>query len=329
MKKLNFLFVILGIVLMPGMNSEPSFSQTLLRDTMLVVDRNGQIRVQGNRIVNQQGDTIALHGMSLFWSQWMGKYYNYECIQWLRDDWHCDVVRAAVGVEHGGYLNHPEREMKKVKNVIESCIDLGIYVIVDWHSHAAERSTEAAIAFFTEIAKVYGDKPNVIYEIYNEPVRVNWEDVIKPYSEKVIKAIREIDPDNIIVAGTSHWSQDVDLASMDPLTGSNIAYALHFYAGTHKQWLRDKCDVALDNGMAVWVTEFGTCASDGNGKIDKEETEAWMAYMEKNQISWCNWSVADKAETASVIKPRSNNKGGWSEKDLTESGKLIRELLRK
>ena len=79
------------------------------------------------------------------------------------------------------------------------------------------------------MAKKYGKHPNIIYEIYNEPLKISWDTVIKPYAEKVIEAIRKIDKNNIIVVGTPHWSQDVDNASENPIKGyKNIAYTLHF-----------------------------------------------------------------------------------------------------
>ncbi|GIR30139.1 MAG: hypothetical protein CM15mP44_4220 [Candidatus Neomarinimicrobiota bacterium] len=55
------------------------------------------------------------------------------------------------------------------------------------------------------------------------------EETLKPYALNVISAIREIDPDNLIVVGTPEWSQRVDLAAEDPITEyTNIAYTLHF-----------------------------------------------------------------------------------------------------
>lgn len=293
-----------------------------------VVQYYGQLHVSGNKIMDAKNDPVILRGMSLFWSQWMGKYYNYDCIRWLAKDWHCTVVRAAMGVEHGGYLENPKRELKKVKRVINACIDLGIYVIVDWHSHSAENEQKQAIQFFEQIASEYGDKPNLIYEIYNEPKQVSWDSIVKPYAEKVIAAIRKFDPDNIIIVGTPHWSQDVDKAADNPLKGSNIAYSLHYYATTHKQWLRDKAEYALNKGLALWVTEFGTCESNGNGPIDYKENEAWFDFMEKHGISYCNWSIADKKETASALKPHSSGKGNWNAKQITESGNMIRNRLR-
>ncbi len=293
-----------------------------------VVDSYGQLHISGSCVVNANHDTVTLEGMSLFWSQWIDKYYNYDCIKWLRDDFHCDVIRAAMAIEYKGYLKNPEREKKKVFDVIDACIDLGVYVIVDWHSHAAHLNVKESVEFFSEVAGKYREYPNIIYEIYNEPVNVTWDSVIRPYCEQVIAAIRKYDPDNIVIVGTPQWSQDVDKAADNPLSDPNVAYALHFYAGTHKQWLRDKADVALSKGLAVWISEFGTCKADGKGNIDFEELNLWFDYMDKNMLSWCNWSVADKKETASIVKPGSSGKGNWSQDDLTASGKLIREKIR-
>jgi endoglucanase len=290
-------------------------------------DNYGQLHIEGTHLLNQQNDIVTLEGMSLFWSQWMGKYYNYNCIKWLRDDWHCEVIRAAMGVEYGGYLKHSEREKRKIIEVIETCIDLGIYVIVDWHSHNAHEQTNEAVRFFSEIAKLYGNYPNIIYEIYNEPEIVSWDSIVKPYCETVITAIRMFDPDNIIIVGSPAWSQDVDAAADNPIIGKNIAYSLHFYAGTHSQWLRDKADYAMGKGLALWVTEFGTCSADGKGAIVGDELENWFNFINAYNLSWCNWSVSDKQETASILKPGAKKEGGWPESILTESGKLIKTKM--
>jgi endoglucanase len=292
-----------------------------------IVEKWGQLRVKGTHIVNEAGEPVALRGISLFWSQWIGKYYNYDCIEWLKDDWQCTVVRAAMAVEGGGYLINPETEMAKIEAVIEACIDMGIYVVVDWHDHNAQAHIEEAIDFFTQIAQYYGDSPNLIYEIYNEPLQVSWSNVIKPYADTLIHEIRLLDPDNIIVVGTPTWSQDVDAASKNPVTGDHIAYALHFYSGTHTQWLRNKAVTAMKNGAALFVTEFGVCESDGSGDIYYDETEKWFTFMNDSMLSWCNWSVADKDETSAALRPGASATGGWSDTDLTESGAYIREAI--
>ncbi len=315
-----------------------SYSTNRLRNAEIsetdstVVEKYGQLQVVGNQIVDKDGNPISLRGMSLFWSQWEGaRFYNAGCIEWLRDDWECTVVRASMGIESStGYLQNPVVEKNKILAVIDAAIDLGIYVIVDWHDHNAQNHQQQAIDFFAEIAGLYGDYPNLIYEIFNEPLQVSWTNVIKPYAEAVIDTIRTIDPDNLIIVGTPTWSQDVDIASVSPLEYENIAYALHFYAATHKQSLRNKAITALNNGIALFVSEFGTCQSNGSGFLDSAETNIWIDFMESRKISWCNWSIVDKNETSAALKFGSgaNSNGGWPENVLSNSGSLIRGKIK-
>lgn len=167
----------------------------------------------------------------------------------------------------------------------------------------------------------------MIYEIYNEPVKVSWSKVVKPYCEEVIKVIRQYDPNNIIVCGTPNWSQNVDEASLDPIKAANIAYTLHFYSGTHKQWLIDKAEVALKNGICLFVTEYGTTEASGNGPVFIDETQKWYNWMDKYHISYCNWSVADKDETSAILKKGASARGGWKENQIKPSGLLVKEML--
>ena len=293
-----------------------------------IVEKYGQLSVKGSYMVGQYGDTVQLRGMSFFWSQWMGQYYNGDVVKWLRDDWKCTVVRAAMGVESGGYLENPDTEVQKVIDVVDAAISKGIYVIIDYHSHEAYKNPEAAKRFFGQMAKKYGKYPNVIYEIFNEPLQdAGWNKNLKPYAETVIAKIREFDPDNIVIVGTRQWSQLVSEAAMNPIKQPNIMYTLHFYSGTHREWLRQEAQKAIDSGIALFVTEYGTCDASGNSNLDLEETKIWFAFLDEHKISYCNWSIADKAETASALKPGANPFGKWESYDLTPSGIFVREDL--
>jgi endoglucanase len=293
-----------------------------------IVEKYGQLSVKGNYMMSQYGDTVQLRGMSFFWSQWKGQFYNSGTVKWLRDDWKCTVVRPAMGVEHGGYIEQPFEQKDRVKAVVKSAIDLGIYVVIDYHSHQAHQDTEAAKKFFSEMAQKYGSYPNVIYEIFNEPLQdASWSEQIKPYAVEVIKAIREHDPDNIIIVGTRQWSQLVSEPSVDPIKESNIMYTLHFYAGTHGQWLREEAKRAMDNGIALFVTEYGTCDASGNGNLSLNATKEWYDFLDKYKISHCNWSICDKEETASALVFGAGWGGKWKENKLTPSGQFVRQEL--
>jgi hypothetical protein len=299
------------------------------RDYASVVARHGLLRTQGNQVVDHNGEPVSLAGNSFFWSnnQWGGeRFYNASVVQWLKLDWETQIIRAAMGVnEPGGYTTDQASNRNRVKTLVEAAIDAGIYVIIDWHSHHAEDYEVQAIDFFKEMATLYGGYDNVIYEIYNEPLNISWPDKLKPYAEHVISAIREIDPDNMIIVGTPEWSQRVDLAAADPITISdNIAYTLHFYTVYHKQWLRDRADAALAQGIPLFITEWGSV---GYTQSDPE-TDAWMAWCKEKGISHCNWAVNDKAEEWSILIPGSGTTGNWTDQSLSEAGKLAREIVR-
>jgi endoglucanase len=291
------------------------------------VKLHGNLSVRGINLVDQQGNPVMLEGVSFGWHNWWPRFYNKETVKWLGNDWGCTVVRAAMGVEpKQGYLDSPDWSEEKMVAVIDGAIENDMYVIIDWHSHGIQ--TVAAKRFFEKMAARYGKYPNVIYEIFNEPVKDSWE-TIKAYSVDVITSIRKFDPDNVILVGCPHWDQDINLVADNPIQGfTNLMYTLHFYADTHGQNLRDRGDYALSKGIPIFVSESAGMSASGDGPINYTEWQKWIDWMNKNQISCVTWSIADKDETCSMLKPSARSDGHWSEADLRESGIKTRELIR-
>jgi endoglucanase len=290
------------------------------------------ITTQGNQVLFG-GQPRSVSGNSLFWDIWgFEKYYNGSTVGWLASDWKSKLVRAAIAVEEGGadsVLANPGLHKARVKAVVDAAVANDMYVIIDWHTHhVGGNITNAAISFFTEMAQTYKNTPNVIFEIFNEPWNdVYWDSQIKPYALQVIPAIRNTGAKNLIIVGTRSWSQEVGEAAANRITGyENIAYTLHFYAGSHGQWLRDKAKGALDSGIPLFVTEWGSVNADGNGGVNSGETWAWVDFMKKNNISNANWAVSDKAEGASALTPNTGA-SGWTNNQLTASGALAKDII--
>jgi len=306
----------------------PSMAQQLKRP----VELNGALRIEGNQMVNKDGIPPQLRGISLSWSLWAGKkYYNPEVIDWLTKDFKITLLRASMGVQpEGGYLQKSDEQMNLMTTVIDQAIKNGIYVLIDWHDHNADKHLEESKAFFAIMAKKYAGVPNVIYEIFNEPAQQSW-DVIKAYSVEVIKTIRQYDSKNVIVIGNPRWDQDVDIAAADPIKGfDNLVYSFHFYASdpNHQEKLRAKAELAMKRGIALFVTEWGVGESNGDGEFNRKKTAVWLDWMETNRLSWVNWNVTDKKETTALLMPGASANGGWKNENLTEAGKYIREQLR-
>ncbi len=291
------------------------------------VKLHGRLSVQGTQLVDKDGHPYALRGMSFGWSCFHPRFYTAGTVDWLYRDWNCSVVRAAMGVEpKGGYIDNPTGSKELVEAVVDGAIKSGIYVIIDWHSHHV--NLEEAKGFFGEMAAKYGKYPNIIYELFNEPAEADWPQV-KAYAEAVIKVIREKDPDNIILVGCPKWDQEIQLPAADPIRGyKNLMYTMHFYAGTHKQWLRDRTDAALKAGLPVFISESAGMGASGDGAIDYPEWQRYIDWINKNNLSWITWSVSDKNETCSVLNPSASPAGKWQEADLKESGRKTREYLR-
>ena len=117
------------------------------------VKKNGQLKVVGTQLVNKNKEPIVLRGMSFGWHCFHPRFYNKQSVAWLKKDWHCNVVRAALGVEPGdnSYLKQSNEGKSKIKAVIDGAIQQDIYVIVDWHSHNI--NLKEAKEFFAEISK--------------------------------------------------------------------------------------------------------------------------------------------------------------------------------
>lgn len=293
---------------------------------MVPAEEDARLSVKGTFLMNGKGERVVLKGVSFGWHNWWPRFYNSSVVKMLKDDWNCTVVRAAMGVEpDGGYLTNPEKALDCIMTVADAAIENKMYVIIDWHSHGIH--TEEAKDFFTKMAHRYKDSPYVIYEIFNEPVEDSW-DTVKAYSEEVIRAIRTVDADNLILVGTPHWDQDIHLAADNPIKEyDNIMYTLHFYAATHKQELRDRADYALSKGLPLFVSECAGMEASGDGPVNQQEWNAWRGWMKKNDISWVCWSVSDKDETCSMVYADAPSEGKWTKSELKDWGQIVKAAL--
>jgi endoglucanase len=293
------------------------------------VKKHGQLSVLGTQLVDKNNEPIVLRGLSFGWHSMWPRFYNEKAVSWLKKDFNCNVVRAAMGIELGeySYNKDPQFSKEKIEAVVNGAIKSDIYVIIDWHSHNV--NLKEAKEFFAEMSKKYSKYPNIIYEVFNEPDYETWWEV-KTYAEEVIKVIRENDPNNIILVGSPHWDQDVNLPAEDPILGfNNIMYTMHFYAATHGKELRDRTDEAIKRGLPIFISESAGMEASGDGPLNIKAWQEYIDWMEAKKLSWITWSVSDKEETCSILKKTAKSEGKWKDEDLKESGIKVREFLKR
>lgn len=294
----------------------------------------GALSVDGTQLVDENGNPVQLKGISTHGIGWFPTYVDQNAFRQFRNEWNVNVMRLAMYThENSGYCTDGNKEDLKniVKRGIQYATDNDMYVIIDWHvlnENSPLVYEDEAKKFFEEMAKTYADQNNILYEICNEPCGgTSWSDV-KKYAEDIIPIIRKYDDDAIIIVGTPNWSQRVDEAAADPITGyDNIMYTLHFYAATHKDDLRNTMVNAIKAGLPVFISEFSICDASGNGGVDYDQAQKWMDVINEYGISYVAWSLSNKNETSALISSSCNKTSDFTESDLSETGKWLYKTL--
>ena len=308
----------------------------------------GALHTSGGKIIGAKNNQEAmLRGMSLFWSDATGiPYYNKNVISWAAENLNMDVFRFAMGITYydsdGGtsnaldksysYAGAPDQYIGVIDRMVEAAVENDIYIILDWHSHRADSEQAIAKEFFKTMAEKYKNVPNVIYEIFNEPVHQGWG-TVQSYANAVIPGIRN-NTENLVLVGTPSWSQ---MTQYGGVQGTNVGYVLHFYAGTHSVGsYGGRATQAKSAGNAVFITEWGTVNADGAGSASSGSSKEWMNFMDQNNISNCNWSLRqvessynEKSETSAMFSGDKEliSKAALSGASYTESGKLVKDYL--
>lgn len=301
----------------------------------------GKGQIYGSCEGVKDGAEVQVRGMSLYWSLMPQavEYWSEEGITTMVNDMKIQIVRAAMATGnedwqggYKGYASDPNTQKNLVKTVVEAAIKNDIYVIIDWHSHEAHKQTDAAKNFFKEMAETYGQYDNVIFEVYNEPQQISWSEV-KNYANQVIQVIRQYS-DNLVLVGNPSWDQNPSDAIGNEVNDSkkNTAYTLHYYANSHNwsgnyDWGGEsegsKGEKAMNAGLSVFVSEWGTADASGGGDPNQSRNKSWQDYVNKHKLSWANWSASYISEGTAAFQ----NGSSKTSLQYTTSGNLVKGYL--
>ncbi|MCI8359838.1 MAG: cellulase family glycosylhydrolase [Clostridiales bacterium] len=294
------------------------------------------LKVTGTQLTGADGSPVVLKGVSTHGLSWFPEYVNADSFRQLHSQWGVNCIRLAMyTAEYNGYCTGGAQNQAKLKALIDDGVKYAaqnqMYAIIDWHILSdgnPHTYLEQAKAFFDETAEKYASCDHVLYEICNEPNGgTSWQQ-IKSYAQQVIPVIRQRDPDAVIIVGTPNWSQYVGQAAADPIAGyDNIMYALHFYAATHTDSLRQEMTAAIQSGLPVIVSEFGICDASGSGSIDQAQAAKWMSLLDQYKVSRIAWNLSNKNETSAMIASGCQKKSGWDYQELSPSGQWLLDNL--
>ncbi|MEK6934353.1 MAG: glycoside hydrolase family 5 protein [Nanoarchaeota archaeon] len=302
-------------------------------------------------IVNDQ--EILLKGVSLpdpYWLRDKEKQEIKETISLIKD---LGFNTVRIPILPGHFVYHKGFIDKTIKKIADTCLERGLYCILDWHAignplHNETRLKEyfhvhnhkkifwyladkkIAIQGIKQLSESFGEMPNVIFEIYNEPCpaeknvsRLNLSalpfEKWKKIAVELIKIIRE-NSNNLIIVSSNYWSFNLKDTAKKPYDKfANIAYSFHCYPlKNNKNW---KEMLESLKKFPIVVTEFGydTDEKSQYKSSYKNYLKPFIEYLTQKQISWIGWCFS------ASWRPRIVSK--WEPFKLSEFGKHLLEYL--
>lgn len=263
------------------------------------------LTVSGRYINDPSGNHVVLRGLSMV-DVWVSSFHTPNTAIKLTNDvtnsangWYARVIRYPVypGPIDGsaGWIANPDTYFNNhLDPAIQNCVARQIYCIIDWH-YIADYNTSAIDTatrnFWNYVAPRYANTPNVIFELYNEPIYpdnwATWKTTAQPW----VNIIRSHAPNNLILIGGPRWSQNLSSAASSPFVGNNLAYVAHIYA-EHPQSSWDSWFGNASNSVPFFITEWGWQAG---GAVPTNGTKTgfgvpFMAYLNNKDISWTAWA---------------------------------------
>lgn len=273
---------------------------------------NGPYRVEGNRVLDQSGARHLFRGLDRPSLEWSRAGENLTATDFVNmASWGSNVVRIALNQVY--WLQNGEGYQRTVAATVGWAHDAGMDVILDLHWSDAGGTDPAgeqhdladanSLVFWDEVASVYKDDPNVLFELYNEP-RLgggnpstsdwqSWRDG-GPSPEgfegvgmqQLYEAVRGTGAENLVIVGGLHWAYDLSRASEFSIDGYNVMYASHPYDNSNlkqpDQWDRFFGYLAAD--YPVILTEFGTfdCGTEWIAEL--------LDYSDDLGLHWTAWA---------------------------------------
>ena len=304
------------------------------------------LEVRGNRLLDEAGVPVRLRGVNCAGLEWSaaGEGRIATTVATAVLGWHANIIRLPLSQDRW-FGKAPEQTDEGaayralVTQSVEFCESHDAYLLLDLHwSDAGEWGRNIgqhnlpdrnSVTFWKDLAARFKDRPGVLFDLYNEPAHVNWDQWLRGGSvvEKIehseqsltyeavgmqalVDAIRATGARNVIVAGGVNWAYELEgipggRELADP-RGRGVVYAVHPYPHAYEglgletiaQWVaRTKVSARK---LPVIVTEFGSFEASWPfpkewNFNDEKWNRAMLATLEEQGWSWVAWDLHPSA----------------------------------
>jgi hypothetical protein len=260
------------------------------------------LKVKGNHL-EASGRPVTLRGVSLCSLSWQDAKQDIMTLTDSPTAWHPSVIRLPVQPREWSRNSNESYLRDRLDPAVAACKAANVYCIIDWHAIGDwndPKQQQALQQFWALAAPRYANEPNILYEIFNEPVEPkdktleNWQ-AYRSTAQAWVDTIRAAAPNTILLIGTPFWDQMPSFAATAPFKGDNLAYVLHLYPN-YKPGTYDDLFGKASAQIPLFITEWGWSSSLGSITTEFHGTEdgyakPLQAYLDQRpQINWTAWS---------------------------------------
>ncbi|MEJ2208869.1 MAG: cellulase family glycosylhydrolase [Anaerolineae bacterium] len=270
------------------------------------------LHVEGNRLVTAGGEVVRLRGLMPADAYEMEgeKHFDREFFEELAASG-ANVVRLPVHPHT--WTENPDYLWRYLDPAVGWAGELGLYVIVDWHSignvetgqaplmpELYSHTEEMTLDFWTQVAGYFRDAPNVLFEVFNEPQGISagaWQAA----ASELVSTIRGQGAAQPAIVGGIDYARDLSWVLQSPLADGNVVYASHIYPA-HAESLWGLYFGRVAEAQPVLITEWGFMEenpSAGQPYLNGTAAgygQALMSYLDERGIGWVACWYDDEAE---------------------------------
>ncbi|MCX2678610.1 cellulase family glycosylhydrolase [Galbibacter sp. EGI 63066] len=299
------------------MNTKKYFTLLLCFTALCLSAQNklNRITVEGNKFVDDKGKTVVFKGYSSSDPDKLSsqEHWNKAYFEELKN-WGANIVRFPI--HPTAWRKHGKEDyLKLLDKGINWAEELGMYVIIDWHSignlrtemyqhNMYDTTRKETFDFWRTIGKRYGKNTTVaFYELFNEPTTYNnelgtitWE-YWKELNEEMITIVRANGGEGIPLVAGFNWAYDLTQVKENPIEAEGIAYVSHPYPQKREKpweekWTNDWGFVKEKYPLVL--TEIGFCGPEDPGAhipviSDESYGDAITRYSDDRGISFIVW----------------------------------------
>ena len=272
------------------------------------------LHVEGNQIKDPNGNVVVLRGVAMIdlgaTESWEGgvramidRLTKADDTQGSSLGWHPSVVRLAVYPTDSDFdspIQYQANPEAYYQNVLRPAVDYakqkGLYAIVDWHHiDDTTKHVDTTNAFWADIAPRFKNDPNVLFELFNEPINAGSWPSVRTDMQSFYNTVRVGAPDNLVLVGTPNWCQVVGPTALQPIEGTNIVYVAHMYP---QHWANASLRTQIATAAAahpVFLSEWGF-QSGANAILDGTISSygaPFKQFVEDYRLSWTAWCASN------------------------------------